>query len=206
MTPIEKFERKTRLVVILTTVAMVVEIIAGILTGSMALLADGIHMGSHVLAIGMSWIAYIIVRKLSGREKYNNSTGKILSLAGYTSGLILMIFAVLIIVQAVERFFNPVDIIYREAIIVAIAGLVVNLVSAFILHHDRQESDHNIRAAYLHVLADSITSIAAITGLTAAMIWDISYIDTVAALVSSFVIIRWAAGLLKDSGRALIDL
>jgi cation diffusion facilitator family transporter len=206
VTPIEKFERKTRLVVILTTVAMVVEIIAGILTGSMALLADGIHMGSHVLAIGMSWIAYIIVRKLSGREKYNNSTGKILSLAGYTSGLILMIFAVLIIVQAVERFFNPVDIIYREAIIVAIAGLVVNLVSAFILHHDRQESDHNIRAAYLHVLADSITSIAAITGLTAAMIWDISYIDTVAALVSSFVIIRWAAGLLKDSGRALIDL
>ncbi|HSL86740.1 MAG TPA: cation transporter, partial [Bacteroidales bacterium] len=94
MTPIEKFERKTRLVVLLTAAAMIVEIIAGILTGSMALLADGIHMGSHVLAIGLSWIAYIIVRKLSGKQKYNNSTTKILSLAGYTSGLILMVFAI----------------------------------------------------------------------------------------------------------------
>lgn len=192
--------------VFLTAATMVVEIVAGLLTGSMALLADGIHMGSHVLAIGLSWIAYIIVRKLSIRKKYNNNTGKILSLAGYTSGLILLLFAILIIVQAVGRFISPVDIVYREAIIVAIAGLVVNVVSAFLLHHDRKESDHNIRAAYLHVLADSITSLAAITGLTAAMIWDISYIDTVAALVSSLVIIRWAVGLLKDSGRALVDL
>ncbi len=206
MNPIEKFERKTRLVVLLTAAAMIVEIIAGILTGSMALLADGIHMGSHVLAIGLSWIAYIIVRRLSGKEKYDKSTTKILSLAGYTSGVILLLFAILIIVQAVGRFIDPVDIVYREAIIVAIAGLAVNVVSAFLLHHDRKESDHNIRAAYLHVLADSITSLAAITGLTAAMIWNITYIDTVAALVSSMVIIKWAVGLLKDSGRALIDL
>lgn len=206
MNPIEKFERKTRLVVLLTAAAMIVEIIAGTLTGSMALLADGIHMGSHVLAIGLSWIAYIIVRRLSGKGKYDKSTTKILSLAGYTSGLILMIFAVLIIVQAVGRFIDPVDIVYREAIIVAIAGLAVNVVSAFLLHHDRKESDHNIRAAYLHVLADSITSLAAIAGLTAAMIWDITYIDTVAALISSLVIIRWAVGLLKDSGRTLVDL
>ncbi|MFO7621693.1 MAG: cation diffusion facilitator family transporter, partial [Bacteroidales bacterium] len=168
--------------------------------------ADGIHMGSHVLAIGLSWIAYIVVRRLSGNKKYINSSRKILSLAGYTSGMILLIFALLIIVQAVRRFISPVDIIYREAIIVAIAGLAVNLVSAFLLHHDRQESDHNIRAAYLHVLADSITSIATITDLTAAKIWKITYIDTIAALVSSLVIIRWAAGLLKDSGRTLIDL
>jgi len=206
VTPTDKFERKTRWVVLLTAVAMVVEIVAGMVTGSMALLADGIHMGSHVLAIGLSWIAYIVVRRLSENSKYNNSSVKILSLAGYTSGLILLIFALLIIVQAVRRFVTPVDIIYREAIIVAIAGLAVNLVSAFLLHHDRRESDHNIRAAYLHVLADSLTSIAAITGLTAAMIWNITYIDTIAALVSSLVIIRWAAGLLKDSGRTLIDL
>ena len=206
MTPIGKFERKTRWVVLLTAVTMVVEIVAGMVTGSMALLADGIHMGSHVMAIGLSWIAYIVVRRLSGNAKYNNSSRKILSLAGYTSGLILLIFALLIIVQAVRRFISPVDIIYREAIIVAIAGLAVNLVSAFLLHHDRRESDHNIRAAYIHVLADSITSIAAITGLTAAMIWNITYIDTIAALVSSLVIIRWAEGLLKDSGRTLIDL
>jgi len=206
VTTTEKFERKTRWVVLITAIAMVVEIVAGLITGSMALLADGIHMGSHVLAIGLSWIAYIAVRRLSGNKKYTNSSRKILSLAGYTSGLILLIFALLIIVQAVRRFISPVDIIYREAIIVAIAGLAVNLVSAYLLHHDRKESDHNIRAAYLHVLADSVTSIAAITGLTAAMIWKITYIDTIAALISSLVIIRWAAGLLKDSGRTLIDL
>ena len=204
MTPIGKFERKTRWVVLLTAVAMVVEIVAGLITGSMALLADGIHMGSHVLAIGLSWIAYVAVRRISENSKYKNSPGKILSLAGYTSGLILLIFALLIIVHAVRRFVAPVDIIYREAIIVAFAGLAVNLVSAFMLHHDKKESDPNIKAAYLHVLADSVTSVAAITGLAAAMIWNITYIDTIAAVISSFVIIRWAVGLLKESGKNLL--
>ncbi|WP_372932888.1 cation diffusion facilitator family transporter [Mariniphaga sediminis] len=199
-------EKKTFWVVLLTAVTMVVEIIFGLITNSMALLADGIHMGSHVLAIGLSWIAYIVVRKVSKNEKFKGNSDKILSLSGYSSGLMLLLFAFVIMVEAVERFFNPVDIIYREAIFVAIIGLMVNIASAFLLHHDHEHSDHNIRAAYLHVIADALTSLSAILGLTAAMIWDIPFIDTIAAIVSSLVIVRWSVGLLKDSGKALLDM
>lgn len=206
MTVTEKFEKKTKWVVLLTAVTMVVEVTTGLTTHSMALLADGIHMGSHVIAIGLSWLAYVFVRKVTSNEKYNVSSDKILSLSGYTSGLLLLIFAVFIIVQAVERFINPLQIVFREAIIVAFAGLAVNIISAFLLHHDKEESDTNIKAAYLHVIADAVTSVSAIIGLTAAMIWDISYIDTIAAIISSFVIIKWAIGLLKESGGILIGL
>ncbi len=200
-----EFERKTRWVVLLTAVTMVVEITAGIATKSMALLADGIHMGSHVLAIGLSWIAYILVRRLATNRKYAGNGDKVLSLSGYSSGLILLIFAVVIMVEAIERLYNPVVIIYREAILVAAIGLVVNIISAILLHHDHEHSDHNIRAAYLHVIADAITSVSAILGLAAAAIWDVSFIDAVAALASSLVIIKWSIGLLKDSGKVLLD-
>ncbi len=185
---------------------MVVEIIYGITTNSMALLADGIHMGSHVLAIGLSWLAYVIVRRVSKKDSFTGNSDKILSLSGYSSGLMLLIFAVVIMVEALERFFNPVDIEYREAILVAIIGLVVNIASAFLLHHSHEDTDHNIRAAYLHVIADALTSLSAILGLTAAMIWDIPFIDTIAAIISSLVIIRWAIGLLKASGKSLLDM
>lgn len=200
------FENKTMWVVLLTAVTMVVEIIFGLTTKSMALLADGIHMGSHVLAIGLSWVAYIIVRKVTKSEKFKGNSGKILSLSGYSSGLMLLIFAVVIMIEAIQRFYNPVDIVYKEAILVAIIGLIVNIASAFILHHKQEHSDHNIRAAYLHVIADTLTSVSAILGLTAAMIWDIPFIDTLAALISSFVIIKWSVGLLKDSGKVLLDI
>jgi cation diffusion facilitator family transporter len=162
-------------------------------------------MGSHVLAIGLSWLAYVYVRKASENEKYKVSSERILSLSGYTSGMLLLIFAIFIIVQATERFFNPLHIEFRQAIIVAIIGLGVNIGSAFLLHHDEKDSDQNIKAAYLHVIADAVTSVSAILGLTAAMIWNISYVDTIAAVISSFVIIKWAIGLLKDSGRTLIS-
>ncbi|MCG8701747.1 MAG: cation diffusion facilitator family transporter [Bacteroidales bacterium] len=201
-----KHENKTMWVVLLTAVTMVVEIIFGITTKSMALLADGIHMGSHVLAIGLSWLAYIIVRKVSKSEKFKGNSDKILSLSGYSSGLMLLIFAIVIMVEAIERFFNPADIIYKEAILVATVGLVVNIASAFLLHHEDEHADHNIRAAYLHVIADALTSLSAIIGLTAAMIWDIPFIDTIAAIISSLVIIKWSVGLLKDSGRVLLDM
>lgn len=200
------FENKTMWVVLLTAITMVVEIIFGLTTKSMALLADGIHMGSHVLAIGLSWIAYIIVRRVSKSDKFKGDSNKILSLSGYSSGLMLLIFAVVIMIEAIQRFYNPVDIVYKEAILVAIIGLLVNVASAFILHHEHEHSDHNIRAAYLHVIADALTSVSAILGLTAAMIWDIPFIDTIAALISSFVIIKWSVGLLKDSGRVLLDI
>jgi cation diffusion facilitator family transporter len=204
MTAAEKFEKKTLWVVLLTAGTMIIEIIAGIATRSMALLADGIHMGSHVLAIGLSWSAYVIIRRVSANVKYQNSKDKILSLSGYTSGLILLIFALLIIFQSVRRFITPVNIEYNEAIIIACAGLIVNIFSAILLRHEKEEADNNIKAAYLHVIADAVTSVAAITGLAAAMIWNITYVDTVAALVSSLVIIRWSAGLLKESGKVLI--
>jgi cation diffusion facilitator family transporter len=161
-------------------------------------------MGSHVLAIGLSWLAYIFVRKVASSEKYNVSSERILSLSGYTSGLLLLIFALFIIVQAVERFINPMQIEFRQAIFVAFIGLGVNVISAFLLHHEKEESDHNIKAAYLHVIADAVTSVSAIIGLTAAMIWNITYVDTIAAVVSSLVIIKWAVGLLSESGKILI--
>jgi cation diffusion facilitator family transporter len=201
-----KHENKTMWVVLLTATTMVVEIIYGLSTNSMALLADGIHMGSHVLAIGLSWAAYIIVRKVSKNKKFTGKPDKILSLSGYSSGLLLQIFAIVILVKAVARLYNPVEIVYKEAIIVASIGLVVNIVSAFLLHHDHEHSDHNIRAAYLHVLADTLTSFSAILGLSAAMIWNIPFIDSIAAIISSLVIIKWSIGLLKDSSIVLLDI
>ncbi len=205
MTAIEKNKRRTGWVVILTAVTMVIEIIAGWLTGSMALLADGIHMGSHVLAIGLSWAAYVLVQKLSANPSFTGSKEKVLTLSGYTSGLILLIFAGMIVAGAIGRFINPRVIEYREAIMIAFIGLGVNILSAFLLHHDHEEKDNNIRAAYLHVLADAVTSLAAIAGLLTAMIWGLPYVDAVAALISSAVIVKWSLGLLKDSGRELIS-
>lgn len=201
-----KLERKTLWVVLLTAVTMVVEIIFGLTTRSMALLADGIHMGSHVLAIGLSWLAYVILRRTAKSGKFSGNPEKILSLSGYSSGLILLLFAFVIFAEAVQRSLEPVQIDYLEAIIVASIGLVVNLLSAVILHHDHKLSDHNIRAAYLHVLADALTSVSAIIGLTAAWIWDFPLIDAIAAIVSSLVIIRWSVGLLRDSGKVLLDI
>ena len=203
---IRKHESKTLWVVLLTAVTMVVEIVFGISTKSMALLADGIHMSSHVLAIGLSWFAYVMVRKLSQNSNFSGNTAKILSLSGYTSGILLFVFAIYIVVEAIGRLYSPVTIAYNEAIVVACVGLAVNVASAFLLHHDHEHSDHNIKAAYLHVIADALTSLSAIGGLIAAMVWDIPFIDTIAALISSAVIVKWAYGLLRDSGKALLDI
>ncbi|MCY1721082.1 cation diffusion facilitator family transporter [Prolixibacteraceae bacterium Z1-6] len=203
---LDKNRKRTSWVVILTAITMLVEIYFGITSGSMALLADGIHMGSHVLAIGLSWVAYIFVRKVSKKDSFTGDSGKILSLSGYTSGLMLLIFALVILVEAFDRFFHPHVINFKDAILVAIIGLIVNILSALILHHNHEHSDHNIKAAYVHVLADALTSLAAIFGLTAAMIWEIPFIDTIAAIISSFVIITWSVGLLKDTGGVLMDI
>ena len=201
-----RYEKKTRMVVFLTAITMTVEIFFGLRTNSMALLADGIHMASHVLALGLSWIAYIIVRKINRQNSFKGDSDKILSLSGYSSGLMLLIFAFVILVEAVQRILNPSEILYREAILVATIGLAVNIASAFILHHDHEHSDHNIRAAYLHVIADALTSITAIIGLTAALIWNIIWLDAIVGMLGSFVIIRWSISLMKDSGSALLDI
>jgi cation diffusion facilitator family transporter len=199
-------EKKTLSVVILTAITMVIEIIFGLTTRSMALLADGIHMGSHVLAIGLSWLAYVMVRRVSKSDKFSGDPDKILSLSGYSSGMMLLIFAFVIMAEAIERSLNPLQIHYLNAISIAIVGLLVNVASAIILRHDHEHSDHNIRAAYLHVIADALTSISAIAGLTAAWIWNIPLVDAIAAILSSLVIIRWSIGLIKDSGKTLLDI
>jgi len=199
-------ERKTLWVVLLTAITMLVEIFYGITTNSMALLADGIHMGSHVFAIGLSWVAYIVVRKLAAKDSFTGNSSKILSLSGYSSGLILLLFAFFILVEAFERFFAPQNIAYNEAIAVAVIGLIVNVISAILLHHKHDDTDHNIKAAYLHVLADALTSISAIVGLIAARSWNIPFIDPLVAIISSVVIIKWSIGLLRSSGKVLIDI
>lgn len=170
----------------------------------MALLADGIHMGSHVLAIGLSWGAYILVRHLEKKDTHQMDTEKVLSLSAYTSGILLLVFALFILVEAAERFFSPaVEIRYTEAIIVAAIGMVVNIICAFVLHDAHRHQDYNRHSAYLHVLADALTSLGAIFGLICAMIWNIIWIDTLVAVVCSLVIIRWAKNLLFDTGKAL---
>ena len=199
-----KEEKKTAFVVFFSAATMVLEIFFGLFSNSMALLADGIHMGSHVLAIGLIWGAYILVRHL--QKKKNNATDseKVLSLSAYTSGILLLVFALFIVVEAIERFFTPiVEIKYMEAMVVAVIGIVVNIICAFILHEKHGEGDYNSHSAYLHVLADALTSLGAILGLICAMIWNIIWIDTVVALVCSLVIIRWAKRLLTDTGKAL---
>ena len=199
-----KDERKTAFVVLFSAATMVLEIFFGLFSKSMALLADGIHMGSHVLAIGLSWGAYVLVRRLEKKHADNVSSDKVLSLSAYTSGVLLLIFALFIIIEAAERFFTPdVEIRYTEAMIVAAVGMVVNVICAFVLHDKHGHDDYNRHSAYLHVLADALTSLGAIFGLVCAMIWDIIWIDTFVALICSIVIIRWAKNLLVDTGKAL---
>jgi cation diffusion facilitator family transporter len=199
-------EKQTSWVVLITAITMVVEIFYGLLTKSMSLLADGIHMGSHVLAIGLSWIAYIVVRRVSKNGSFKGNTDKILSLSGYSSGLMLLIFAFVILAEAIQRFYNPSAIQFGEAILVACIGLLVNISCAIILRHEHEHSDHNIRAAYLHVIADALTSVTAIVGLTAAWIWNIIWLDALGAIIGSLIIIRWSVVLLKDSGIVLLDI
>jgi len=202
---LHKHERQTLWVVLLTAVTMAVEIVFGLTTNSMALLADGIHMGSHVLAIGLSWIAYILVRRAARSDKYKDKGDRILSLSGYTSGLLLLVFAFGIAWSAIQRINNPVDIQFREAIWVACIGLAINILSAVLLHHDHEESsDHNLQAAYLHVLADALTSVLAIGSLIAAMTWGIIWIDGACALAGAVIISRWSIKLIVQSGKSLI--
>ena len=198
-------EKKTAFVVLFSAVIMVLEIFFGLFSNSMALLADGIHMGSHVLAIGLSWRAYVLVRHLKRKQADNIDSEKVLTLAAYTSGVLLLLFAIFIIVEAVERFFVPnLEIRYLEAMVVAAIGLIVNIICALVLHDKSGHDDYNRHSAYLHVLADALTSIGAIFGLICAMIWNITWIDTIGALICSAGIIRWATRMLFDTSKILI--
>lgn len=198
-------EKRTRWVVYLTAATMAVEIFFGYWTGSMALLADGYHMASHVFALGLSWVAYIIARKYSESERCSFEKNKLLALSGFTSAIILLVIAVIMAIESVDRFFNPVEIKFGEAIFVAVVGLAVNLLSAVFLHHGHEHHDHNIRSAYLHVLADGLTSLTAIIALTAGMFYNLYSLDSISGIISSLVITKWSYGLIKGSGKELID-
>src|SRR5918996_1231312 len=160
-------ERRTLLVVVLTAAMMVVEIAAGLAFGSMALLADGLHMASHATALGISVFAYVYARRFAGHPQYSFGTGKVNALAGFASAVLLAIFAVTMAWESVDRLVSPIPIALDQALLVATAGLVVNGASAWILaaprHHDHghhaDHHDHNLRGAYLHVLADALTSL-----------------------------------------------
>jgi cation diffusion facilitator family transporter len=201
----ETHEKKTRIVVILTFFTMLLEIGYGYYTNSMALLADGWHMSSHVFAIGLTWIAYIAARKYSDTNKIQISKPKVLALAGFTSAIVLQIMAILMAIESIRRLIAPLPIIFEEAIIVAVIGLIVNGISALTLHHDHKHSDHNIRSAYLHVLADGLTSVTAILALLAGMYFGLYSFDAISGILSSIVITKWAVELILNSGKELLD-
>lgn len=211
-------ERNTRWAVILTAIMMVAEIIGGWMYNSMALLADGWHMSSHVLALGLSVFAYRAARRYAHDHRFAFGTWKIEVLGGYTSALFLLAIAGLMLYQSVERLISPTPIHYDQAIAIAAVGLLVNLVCAWLLkdghahhheHHDHEHAHHhhdlNLRSAYLHVLADAATSVLAIVALTAGKLWGASWLDPVMGIVGAGLVTVWAFGLLRDTGRVLLD-
>lgn len=209
-------ERKARLVFALTVATMVVELVAGWLTGSMALLADGWHMGSHAAALGIAAYAYAFARRHAASERFSFGTGKVSALAGFASALLLAVVAVLMAIESTQRLMTPITVQFNEAIIVAVLGLAVNVASALLLskgsghdhahegEHDHSH-DHNLRAAYVHVLADALTSVLAIVALAAGKWLGWVWLDPTVAIAASVLIGWWAWGLLKSTGHVLLD-
>jgi cation diffusion facilitator family transporter len=207
-------ERNTRRVILLTLSMMIIEITAGYIFGSMALLADGWHMGTHAAALGITAFAYYYARKHSDNPNYSFGTGKVGVLGGFGSAVVLAVIALLMGVESVQRLFSPVTIRFNEAIAVAVIGLAVNLISAYLLrgqhqhsyHHDSGRGhDHNLRAAYLHVLADALTSLLAIVALITGKAFGWVWMDPIMGIVGALIISRWSYGLLVDTGKVLLD-
>lgn len=212
-------ESRTLIVVGLTAVMMVVEIAAGTAFGSMALLADGLHMASHTAALGIAVLAYVMARRLAADRRFTFGTGKLGSLAGFGSAVMLLVFALGMAGESLGRLFDPVAIAYDQALLVAVAGLAVNGVSAWLLavsphghghdhghgHAHGHHRDHNLRAAYLHVLADALTSLLAIFALLAAKYVGAAWLDPVMGIVGAGLVARWSWSLIRDSGSVLLD-
>jgi cation diffusion facilitator family transporter len=217
-------ERRTLIVVAITAATMVAEIAAGLLYGSMALLADGLHMASHAVALGIAAFAYRYARQHASDPRFSFGTGKVNALAGYSGAVLLGVFALGMAGESFERFLSPVEIAVDQALIVAVLGLVVNGVSVVILgtegrHSQGQDhshghgegpahhhhNDHNYKSAYLHVLADALTSVLAILALLAAKYWGALWLDPTMGVVGAVLVARWSLGLLRESGRVLLD-
>jgi cation diffusion facilitator family transporter len=206
-------ERRTRIVIGVTAVMMVVEIAVGLMSHSMALLADGWHMSTHVLAFVITAVAYHFARTQAGNARFSFGTGKIGVLGGFTSAVVLSIVAFLMAGESVHRLFVPLEIHFNEAIGIACVGLLVNLGCAVLLadrHHEgssgsSHHEDLNLRAAYLHVLADAFTSVLAITALTGGKFFGWAWLDPVVGIVGSGVVFSWAYTLLRDTSGILLD-
>ena len=214
-------ERKTLIVIVITVMTMILEITAGLVFGSMALLADGLHMGSHATALGIALFAYIFARRHAHDGRFTFGTGKVNALGGYTGAVLLAVFALIMGVASFKRLLHPVEIAFNQAIAVAIFGLVVNGVCAVILvgpqghhhshhggddhHHHRGHTDHNLRSAYLHVLADALTSFLAIFALLTGKFFGQVWMDPAMGLVGAALVARWSWGLLRTAGGVLLD-
>ncbi|MCG7374686.1 CDF family Co(II)/Ni(II) efflux transporter DmeF [Pseudomonas luteola] len=213
-------EKNTRRAVIFTAIMMVIEIAGGWAFNSMALLADGWHMSSHVLALGLSLFAYAAARRYATDARFAFGTWKMEVLAGYTSALALIGIALLMLYESVIRLVTPAPIHYTQAIAIAILGLLVNLVCAWLLkdshgHDDGHGHDHhhghgehqdlNLRSAYIHVITDAATSVLAIVALIGGMLWGASWLDPVMGIVGGILVAIWAVGLIKQTGRVLLD-
>jgi len=220
-------ETRTVIVVLVTAITMVVEITAGVLFGSMALLADGLHMASHASALSIALFAYIYARRHAFDRRFNFGTGKVNSLAGFSGALLLAGFALIMAWESISRLLAPVEIQFDYALIVAVIGLIVNGISMVILghgdhgpvHHDHSNAhaeheehshghkhhDHNLRSAYLHVLADTLTSIFAIVALLAGKYAGLVWLDPVMGIVGACLVGRWSFGLLLDTSAVLLD-
>jgi cation diffusion facilitator family transporter len=214
-------ERRVLAAVVLTLVIMTAEIVVGWWSGSIALLADGVHMGTHALALGIALAGYVIARRYSADRRFSFGTGKVQELAGFASAVLLGVTAVAIAVQSIERLLAPQTIRYTEALIAAVIGLVANLVSYAILrgagasgghshrhdhehgHHDHEDS--NLRGALLHVLADALTSVGAIGALLAGLYLGWSWLDPVVAIAAAIVIAVWSVGLVRATASVLLD-
>jgi cation diffusion facilitator family transporter len=214
-----RHERRTWSVVILTAVMMAAEIIGGTLFGSIALVADGWHMATHVAALAIAGLAYLLARRHADDTRFSLGTGKFGELAAFTSAIILGMIALGVAYESVVRLGHPVIIHFREAIPIAALGLCVNLASAWLLRdrHDHAHHEHdgrvhaarhhdiNLRAAYVHVLADALISVLAIAGLSLALAFGWAFMDPLVGLIGSIVIASWAFGLLRGAGSVLLD-
>jgi len=223
----DKNERRTWAVIVLCAVMMAAEIVGGLLFGSIALVADGLHMSTHASALLLAALAYRYARRHADDPRFSFGTGKLGDLAGFSSAIVLAMIAILIGYEAIERLFDPVPIHFREAIPIAVLGLIVNVASALLLSgagsdhkhaghdHDHDHGDHahhkahrdnNMRAAVVHVLADAVVSVLVIVGLVLARTFGWLFMDPVAGIIGALVIASWSYGLIRDTGAVLLDM
>ncbi len=216
-------ERRTSLVIGIASTMMAVEITAGLIFGSMALLADGLHMASHTIALVINIFAYVYARRHAYDARYSFGTGKVNALGGFTGAVLLAVFALMMAWGSIERLIHPVSIALNQAIFVVIIGLLVNGISAFILGHEDDEHDHdthehsghhhhhdydhdqNLKSAYFHVLADALTSILALIALLTAKYFGLIWMDPLMGIVGAVLVCQWSVGLLRTTSAILLD-